>query len=194
MALTRKFLSALGIEAEKIDEIITAHTDTISGIKEEMNKYKADAEKLPQVQQELDNFKNGDDWQKKYEDEHKAFEDYKTEVDKREIVNSKKEAYKGLLLANKVDEKRIEAILKVTNFEEMKLGDDGKFENESMLSENIKSDWAGFITSTEDKGADVETPPNDGKSMTKEAFEKLPLNERMTYANAHPSEVSAFMK
>ena len=29
MALTRKFLAALGIEADKIDEIINAHSETV---------------------------------------------------------------------------------------------------------------------------------------------------------------------
>jgi hypothetical protein len=36
MALTRKFLSALGIEAEKIDEIISSHTETVEGLKDEI--------------------------------------------------------------------------------------------------------------------------------------------------------------
>ena len=43
MALTRKCLSALGIEAEKIDEIISAHTETVDGLKDEIAKYKGDA-------------------------------------------------------------------------------------------------------------------------------------------------------
>ena len=47
MALTRKFLAALGIEDAKVDEIIQAHTDTVNGLKDEIEKYKADAEKLP---------------------------------------------------------------------------------------------------------------------------------------------------
>ena len=194
MALTRKFLTALGIEAEKIDEIITAHADTVNGIKEEMNKYKSDAEKLPKVQKELDELKDGDDWQKKYENEHKAFESYKTEVSNQKVIDSKKEAYKELLISNNVDNKRIASILKITNFEEMEIGEDGKLKNEDKLNENIKNDWAGFITSTKDRGADVETPPGDNKLMTKEAFEKLSLNERMAYANAHPSEVKALIE
>ena len=53
MALTRKFLTALGVDADKIDEIITAHTDTVEALKEERDKYKADAELLPNVQEEL---------------------------------------------------------------------------------------------------------------------------------------------
>ena len=35
MALTRKFLSALGIEEAKIDEIISAHVDTVNVLKEQ---------------------------------------------------------------------------------------------------------------------------------------------------------------
>ena len=57
MALTRKFLSALGIEAEKIDEIIDAHTDTVNALKEERDKYKASHEALQGVQKELDDLK-----------------------------------------------------------------------------------------------------------------------------------------
>lgn len=46
MALTRKFLAALGIEDDKADGIIQAHSDTVNGLKDEIEKYKADAEKL----------------------------------------------------------------------------------------------------------------------------------------------------
>ena len=43
MALTRSFLKALGIEEEKIGEIINAHSETVSGLKAEIEKYKGDA-------------------------------------------------------------------------------------------------------------------------------------------------------
>ncbi len=38
MALTRKFLAALGIEDDKVDEIIQAHTETVNGLKDEIVK------------------------------------------------------------------------------------------------------------------------------------------------------------
>jgi hypothetical protein len=60
MALTRKFLKAMGIDEEKIDEIITAHSDTVNGLKDERDKYKDAAEKLPSVQKELDELKDKD--------------------------------------------------------------------------------------------------------------------------------------
>lgn len=198
MALTRKFLAALGIETEKIDEIIIAHTDTVNALKEERDKYKTDAEKLPGVQQELEQLKEtkGDDseWEQKFNKEHEEFENYKKKVADNEVIRETKEAYRKLLISSGVDEQRIDAILKVTSFDDMKLKD-GKFEDEGKLTENIKSEWAGFIKSGGQAGADVDDHPDgDGMTMTKEAFEKLPLNERMSYANEHPAEVSEFLK
>jgi hypothetical protein len=199
MALTRKFLSALGIEAEKIDEIITAHSETVNALKEDRDKYKSDAEKLPGVQKELDELKeasngDGDEWRQKYEKEHAEFDSFKKEVANNEAIRETKEAYKKLLIANKVDEQRIDAIIKVTDFNDMKLVD-GKFENEDKLTEGIKSEWAGFIKSEGKEGAGVDDHPDgDGTTMTKEAFEKLPLNERMAYANEHPAEAAEFLK
>ena len=196
MALTRKWLSALGIEAEKVDEIIEAHVSTVNAIKEEMDKYKTEAEKLPDVQAELDALKaagTGDDeWKQKFNKEHEDFENFKKEVAGQEAIRETKEAYKKLLIANKVDELRVDAILKVTDFSDMKLKD-GKFDGEDKLVENIKSEWAGFIKSEGQAGAGVDAPPSGGTAMTKEAFDKMSLSERMNYANEHPVEAREFL-
>ena len=57
MALTRKYLKALGIEDEKIEQIIEAHTETVDGLKNERDGFKASADKLAEVQKELDGLK-----------------------------------------------------------------------------------------------------------------------------------------
>ena len=68
MALTRAMLKGMGLNDEQISAIIDAHTETTNGLKEERDKYRADAEKLPSVQKELDEMKkDGGDWQKKFE-------------------------------------------------------------------------------------------------------------------------------
>ena len=38
MALTRRALKAMGIDEEKIDEIIALHTETVDGLKAEISK------------------------------------------------------------------------------------------------------------------------------------------------------------
>ena len=52
MALTRKLLKGMGLTDEQVDTIIEAHSDTVDGLKEQVKTYKADAEKLPNIQKE----------------------------------------------------------------------------------------------------------------------------------------------
>ena len=57
MALTRSFLKGMGITDEQISAIIEAHTESTDALKAQRDNYKAYAEKLPAVQQELDTLK-----------------------------------------------------------------------------------------------------------------------------------------
>ena len=57
MALTRKLLKGMALTDEQVDTIIEAHTETTDGLKNQLSQYKADAEKLPGVQKELDDLK-----------------------------------------------------------------------------------------------------------------------------------------
>ena len=52
--LTRKMLKAMSIEEEKIDQIIEAHTETTESLKAERDKYKESAEKVSDLQSQLD--------------------------------------------------------------------------------------------------------------------------------------------
>lgn len=174
MALTRKFLAALGIESEKIDEIIDAHTETVNALKKERDDakaevvtFKADAEKLPSVQQELDDLKaaNADNpYKEKYEKEHQEFEKYKSEVTAKETKQKKEFAYRAILKEAGVSEKRIDSIIKVSAVDEVELDDDGKIKDADKMKENIKTEWSDFIVKEGAQGADTKTPPpGDGK-------------------------------
>ena len=62
------------------NRLIALHLGVVDPLKDQLQTYKTDAEKLPAVQKELDDLKkDGGDWQKKYEKEHTDFEAYKTE-------------------------------------------------------------------------------------------------------------------
>lgn len=169
MALTRKLLKGMGLTDEQVDTVIEAHTETVDGLKEQRDTYKADADKLKTVQAELDQLKGGEDWKAKYETEHAAFDTYKKTIAANEQTAKVKEAYKALLLENKVDDKRIDSILRVTDFAEMKLGDDGKLTDAENLSKAIKTDWAGFIVTDGKQGAHVDNPPKGGATITTRA-------------------------
>ena len=77
MSLTRKMLKAMGIEEEKIDQIIEAHSETVDSLKADRDTYKEDAEKLKTVQKELDDLKaKGDDGWKEKHDKLKGASDH----------------------------------------------------------------------------------------------------------------------
>lgn len=168
MGLSRAMLKGMGLTDEQVTAIVEEHTAVLAAIKEERDKYKADAEKLPSIQKELDNLKtSGGDWEKKYNDEHTAFEAYKKDLEDKAKVEAVKNAYKSLLKEAKVGDKHIDSILRVTDFSAMKLDKEGKLTDSDKLAEGIKKDWSGFITTTETKGSDPATPPasnggNDG--------------------------------
>jgi hypothetical protein len=170
MSLTRKMLKAMGIEEEKIDQIIEAHTETVDGFKDKLNDYKDKAEKYDGVKKELDDLKDGDnDWQKKYEKEHSDFEAYKTDITAKETKRTKEHAYRELLKGAGVSEKRLDAILKVTNLDSVELDKDGKIKDADKHTETVKAEWADFVETTSTQGADTATPPtnNGGTKMTK---------------------------
>lgn len=183
MAVTRKFLEAMGLEEAKIQAIIDEHDKTVNGLKELRDKYKADADKLADVQKKLDDLQNkgGEDWQKKYSDLDQMFKDYKAEVAGKEKSEKVKAAYTKLLEAANIDGKRVDAILRVTDFKDMKLGDDGKLENADKLTEDIKSEWSAFVTTTKTEGAKVETPPNNQTKTTMSRNEIFAKDEHGRY-------------
>ena len=195
MALTREMLKGMSLTEEQVSAIIAEHVSVKSGLEERIKKYKEDAEKLAAVQKELDDLKkSGGDWEEKYNKEHKDFEQYKQNIAAQEVLTNKKTAYTALLKETKIGDKYIDSIINVTDFSKMELDSEGKFKDANKISDKIKSDYSGFIVNSETHGAGTETPPSTPDGMTKEAFEKLPLSERMTYANAHPAEASNFLR
>ncbi len=162
MALTRAMLKGMGLTEEQISAIIDEHTSVTTSLKEDIKKYKEDAEKLPGIQKELDDLRKDitdKDWEGKFNKEHQDFEKYKSDITAKETLNNVKSAYKKLLAECKVGDKHVDSILRVTDFKDMKLKEDGTLDGADALKEKINADWSGFISTEGTKGADVQTPP-----------------------------------
>ena len=169
MALTRKFLEALGIEQAKIDEIISAHTEVTDSLKADRDSYKEKAEKYDQTKTELDKAKseldkvNKDEYKTKYESLEAEFNKYKTDIAEKEVKGKKEEAYKKMLKEIGVNEKSIDAILRVKDLNTIKLDDKGEIVDVDTLKESEKKDWEGFIIESEVHGQNPSTPPDNDK-------------------------------
>ena len=180
MALTRKFLAALGIDEDKAEQIITAHAETVDGLKAERDKFKTDADKLPAVESELNTLKEkmaGEDpYKDKFEKVQKEYSEYKKDVEAKATTAKKENAFKAMLKEIGIPEKRIESVLKVSDVAKIEFDDEGKVKDGEKLKEGLKTEWADFIPTTKTEGAKPATPPaNGGKStMTKEQIRAIP--------------------
>ena len=177
MAFTRKMLKAMGIEDEKIEQIIDAHSEMVDALKADRDAYKEDAAKLAAVQKELDELKaKGDDGYKaKYEAEKAAHDALKADIAAKETKNAKTDAYRELLKGANIDEKRIATILRAEapTIDKIELDADGKIKNAEQYTESIKSDWADFIVTQSAKGTNTATPPANGGAATTKTKEDI---------------------
>ena len=171
MSLTRKMLKAMGIEEEKIDQIIEAHSETVDSLKADRDSYKEDAEKLKDVQKELDDLKaKGDDgWKEKHDRLKAEFDQYKNDVQEKETKAAKEAAYRAILKDANLSEKGIEKAVKYADWDKIELGEDGKLKGANDHIRAVREEWAEYVTTTTTTGAKTSTPPanNGGAKMTK---------------------------
>ena len=173
MSLTRKMLKAMGIEEEKIDQIIEAHSETVDSLKADRDSYKEDAEKLKDVQKELDDLKaKGDDgWKEKHDRLKEEFDQYKNDVQEKETKAAKEAAYRAVLKDANLSEKGIEKAVKYADWDKIELDADGKLKGANDHIKAVREEWAEYVTTTTTTGAKTSNPPanNGGKTgKTKE--------------------------
>ena len=172
MALTRSLLKALGLNDEQISSIIEAHTDTITGLKDSLKTAEEKAKRFDDVEKELDELKSKgtEDYKAKYEAEHTAFENYKSDVTAKETKAAKETAVKAYFEQKGIKGKNLNAAMRGATKEiaEVEI-ENGKIKNKTVLDDLLKGDFEVFVTKESVAGATTANPPaNTGGRMTKE--------------------------
>ena len=174
MSLTRKMLKAMGIEEEKIDQIIEAHSETVDSLKADRDNYKKDADLLKSVREELDELKaKGDDgWKEKHDKLKGEFDKYKEDVEAKETKANKEKAVRAFYESKGITGKNLEIAMRGSRAEIDGIELDGdKIKDNSALDALVKGDFSGLVATTTTKGANTANPPanNGGKTgKTKE--------------------------
>lgn len=191
MALTRKFLKALGIEEDKIEEIITAHGETVTALKDEIEQAKQGAEDFAATAKERDTLKqrvealekvNGD--AAKVQAEYDA---YRQQVETDRANAGKKALIKKALEDAHANPAAIDLMLGTVKLDEVELDGEALKDVEAVLKP-IREAHAGLFGTVQNQGTPPLNPPAGDGKMTRESFEKLPLSKRMEYINAHPEQ------
>lgn len=161
----------MGIESEKIDQIIEAHSETVDGLKKQTEELRETASRVPVLEKEVEDLKAAqptEDWEAKYNELKTEYEDYKDKVAHEQAEAEKARLYRSMLRESGVDEKRIEAIMKVTDLENVSV-QDGAIADPDSVKQAIADEWGAFITQTSTQGARVEEPPtNAGTKMSRD--------------------------
>ena len=174
MAFTRAEIREILGEAytdEIAGKLVSLHRTVVDPIKDQLDdakrdatKYKAEAEKVPGLQKDLDELKKGEDWKAKYDAEKKAHDDYRAQVAQEATTAKVKAAYKKLLTEEKISEKTLDAVLNATDYSGMKLKEDGTLDGIEDLKKDIDTKWGGFKVQTRQRGEKVDTPPAGGNN------------------------------
>lgn len=173
MALTRKFLKAMGIEDEKIDQIIEAHSSTVDGLKDQIDALKADAgnaeetnTKLADLQKKLDKANadleaaKNNGLQGKYDALKKEFEDYKAGVTAKETKAAKEAAARAYYESKGITGKALDIAMRGSGAEIEALAlADGKIKDATALENLVNGDYAGLVSKTTTTGASPAMPP-----------------------------------
>ena len=193
MAFSRSFLKSTGLTDEQITAVMEEHTSVTDALKSQRDSYKAEAEKAADLQKQLEGLQSGEDFKKKYEDEHKAFEDFKKKTADDAEAAKVRSAYRKLLADEGIGEKRLDSILKVTDLSKVKLDKDGNLQDVDELKKSINEEWSEFKTTVTTKGATVEKPPQTGKSTrTKEEIYAIKDTAERQKAIAENHELFGF--
>ena len=178
---------------EKEQQIMEGHIAVTDGLKDKIEGLQAEADKAADLQKQLDGISGGEDFKAKYEKEHQAFEDFKKQTASDAEMTAVKAAYRKMLIGEGISEKRIDAIMKVTDFKNMKRDKDGNLDNADALKKTIAEEWGEFKTTVTQKGAEVSKPPQTGKATkTKEEIDAIKDTAERQKAIAENHELFGF--
>ena len=201
-SLTRKFLEALGVEEKAQDQIMEKHSEVVNEIKTERDKFKEDAEKLPEVQKQLDDLKakqSEDDpselekVKKELADKTAEFEKYKGDIEAKETKAKKETAYRKLLKDAGIGEKYLDIVVKANQDEINNIAFDkeGKVKDSDKITAGMKDSLSAFVVTTQQKGADVQNPPagnGGGEQKPSRAAELFKQHAADLYGNKNSKE------
>ena len=187
MALTRKLLNGMGLTSEQIDTIIEAHTETVNGLKADVEKYKADAEALPGVQKELDAAKK-EDWKAKYESTKTEYDGFKKNVETEKSLSQKTEAVRAYYESKGITGKNLDIAMRGSRSEIEAVELNGtSIKDATALDALVKGDFSGLVSTVTQRGTNTATPPtNTGTAAkTKEEIMKIkdPVERQKEWAN-----------
>ncbi len=177
------------------NRLVALHLGVVDPLKDDLAKYKADAEKLPSVQKELDNLKAAGDggYKEKYEKEHSAFETFKTDITAKESKAAKEKAVRAYFESKNITGANLDLAMRGCGEEMAALELDGeKIKDTKALDALVDGTYKGLVSKQTvriDTGARFK---GSGAPMTKD--EIMQITDRAERRAAIAANMDLFRK
>lgn len=177
------------------NRLVALHLGVVDPLKDDLTKYKADAEKLPSVQKELDGLKAASDggYKEKYEKEHSDFEAFKTDITAKESKAAKEKAVRAYFESKNITGANLDLAMRGCGEEMAALELDGeKIKDTKSLDALVDGTYKGLVskqTVRVDTGARFN---GGGKPMTKD--EIMQITDRAERRAAIAANMDLFRK
>lgn len=177
------------------NRLVALHLGVVDPLKDDLTKYKADAEKLPGIQKELDGLKAAGDggYKEKYEKEHSAFETFKTDITAKESKAAKEKAVRAYFESKNITGANLDLAMRGCGEEMTALEMDGeKIKDTKSLDALIEGTYKGLVSKPSVR-VDMGARLNDGgKPMTKD--EIMQITDRAERRAAIAANMDLFRK
>lgn len=177
------------------NRLVALHLGVVDPLKDDLAKYKVDAEKLPSVQKQLDDLKAAGDggYKEKYEKEHSAFEAFKTDITAKESKAAKEKAVRAYFESKNITGANLDLAMRGCGEEMAALELDGeKIKDTKSLDALVDGTYKGLVskqTVRVDTGARFN---GGGKPMTKD--EIMQITDRAERRAAIAANMDLFRK
>lgn len=177
------------------NRLVALHLGVVDPLKDDLTKYKADAEKLPSVQKQLDDLKAAGDggYKEKYEKEHSAFEAFKTDITEKESKAAKEKAVRAYFESKNITGANLDLAMRGCGEEMAALELDGeKIKDTKSLDALVDGTYKGLV-SKQTVRVDTGARFNGGrKPMTKD--EIMQITDRAERRAAIAANMDLFRK
>jgi hypothetical protein len=177
------------------NRLVALHLGVVDPLKDDLTKYKADAEKLSGVQKQLDDLKAAGDggYKEKYEKEHSAFEAFKTDITAKESKAAKEKAVRAYFESKNITGANLDLAMRGCGEEMAALELDGeKIKDTTSLDALVDGTYKGLVSKSHVR-VDMGGRLNDGgKPMTKD--EVMQITDRAERRAAIAANMDLFRK
>lgn len=172
-SFSRKELEALGVVGEQQDNVIDLHRGVITALntkidalESDVKKYKAEADKIPDLEKQVKEAEqhkaNADKFKADYEAEKAAHDKLKSDNAAQAETAKKTAALKKLLKDSGYHEKGIDLVTEHTDLSSFEIDENGTFKDAEKITAGIEEKWGIFKGKTEKFEHVPQNQPNNG--------------------------------